>query len=370
MPSGRGEDARCTFRALRSVAQEAGVLDIYGLHEPVPATHRDIQASQVKEPGGINIFHINGDEVDQVFSHLQMNKYRSSYNVIYPAWELSRYPAEWAQKLDLFDEIWAPTHFIADSISPAVNRPVFHMPFASEVLLSRLLGRRYFGVPEQHFLFLFFFDFRSYIQRKNPLAVIDSFKRVMKSRPAAAASLVIKISGAEQAPEAYAQLLSAVEELRQNVVLIDRQMDDDEIKNLIRCADCFVSLHRSEGFGRGLAEAMYLGKPVIGTAYSGNMDFMTEENSLLIPYSLTPLQAGDYPFWSGQVWAEPDLDSAVAAMISLIDRPGYGIALGKRASADLRSNFSYRKIGLAYRQRIARIESEISLAQALLKDAS
>jgi glycosyltransferase involved in cell wall biosynthesis len=116
-------------------------------------------------------------------------------------------------------------------------------------------------------------------------------------------------------------------------------MEDNDIKNLIRCWDCFVSLHRSEGFGRGLSEAMYLGKPVIATAYSGNMDFMTLENSLPVNYQLVNVPNGAYPFGEGQVWAEPDLEDAVNHMLRLIDDSSLGRGMGQRASLTIRRGF-------------------------------
>src|SRR5512136_3068638 len=98
--------------------------------------------------------------------------------------------------------------------------------------------------------------------------------------------------------------------MRDRVIVIWKVFSDNEMRNLIRCCDCFVSLHRSEGFGLGMAEAMYMGKPVIATAYSGNLAFMNESISCLVDYKLIPVEEGQYPFPKGQVWADPDLDQA------------------------------------------------------------
>jgi glycosyltransferase involved in cell wall biosynthesis len=135
-------------------------------------------------------------------------------------------------------------------------------------------------------------------------------------------------------------------------------MQEVEVHNLIRCCDAFVSLHRSEGFGLGLAEAMYLGLPVIGTGYSGNMDFMTTENSMPIGYELVPVPLGAYPHAEGQHWAEPDLDEAESRMIGLLDNPESGRMLGSWASRSIRTGFSYRASGLRIVQRLIEYNGE------------
>lgn len=349
-PIGRGEDIRCMCRALRRVGRRPRVLDIYGMNEPESPMVAEMRSALTRDLGGVNVFHINGDEVAQALSHVPLPQ--DAYNIIYPAWELSRYPAEWARQLDRFDEIWAPSRFIQQSVVPAVQRPVIHMPLACEVLLSSFLGRRYFGIPEGAYAFLFFFDFRSYASRKNPEAVIECFRRMLIERPYTATALVIKVHGAEHAPTEASRLAALLADTAGRAVLIDRTMTDNEVKNLIRCCDSFVSLHRSEGFGRGLAEAMYLGKPVIATAYSGNMDFMTERNSFLVPYRAIGVPAGAYPFARDQVWADPDLNEATRQMVRLVDNPNHGREIGRLASFSIRTSFSYHRAGLRYSERL------------------
>jgi glycosyltransferase involved in cell wall biosynthesis len=139
------------------------------------------------------------------------------------------------------------------------------------------------------------------------------------------------------------------------VVILTETLSENEVYNLIRCCNCFVSLHRSEGYGLGLAEAMYLGLPVIGTGYSGNLDFMTPDNSILISYRLIPVPPDAYPHAEGQHWAEPDLEEATARMIRLVDDPAVGRALGARGSRSMRIGFSYRASGLRYARRLAKM---------------
>lgn len=354
-PIGMGEHVRCTYRALRSVALRPTLTDIYKLVPPDTDELTEFSGACTDRPSDINIFHINGDEVEQALAHLSHRQPWNGCNIIYPAWELARYPEEWAVQLDRFDEIWAPSRFIQEALESVCTRPVVHMPLACEVLLSSLLSRRYFGIPESDYVFLFFFDVRSYPKRKNPKGVISAFRHVLTQRPFAKTRLVLKVNGAELDPQSMEQLRHDLSDMINHVTLLHRVLSDNEVKNLVRCCDCFVSLHRSEGYGRGIAEAMYLGKPVIATAYSGNMDFMTSDTSLEVGYQLVPVGDGEYPHWQDQVWASADVDQAAKHMRTLIDDPSFGMELGRRASVHFRTVFGYRASGLRYRQRLEQI---------------
>lgn len=354
-PIGMGEHIRCVDRAMRSVGLRPGLTDIYQLQQPDAAMEREFATRLRQRLGELNVFHINGDEVAQSLAHLAQRQAAEAYNIVYPAWELARYPDEWARQLDLFDEVWAPSRFIEGSLLNVCKRPVVYMPLACEVSLEKFLGRRYFGIPESDYTFLFFFDLRSYDTRKNCRAVVEAFRRLLAKRTACRARLVLKVNSGGHDPVALERLHSYTEGLGDRLVIIDQVMTDNEIKNLIRCCDCFVSLHRSEGYGRGMAEAMYLGKPVIATGYSGNVDFMPHDAALLVRYELIPVAAGAYPYWRDQVWADPDIEQASDYMIKLHDEPEQGRTLGERAARHIRIKFGYRAIGLRYRKRLDEI---------------
>lgn len=357
-PIGMGEHIRCSFRALRSVAHKPALVDLYGLSDAVESGTLDLVPYASPGLGGINIFHINADEVELALATLGGRMPSDAYNIIYPAWELAKYPDEWIEILNQFDEAWAPSHFIAAALQEKLSRPVINMPLATEVLLDSFLSRRYFGIPEDAYVFLFFYDFRSFASRKNPRAIFHAFRRMLKERPFCNAQLVIKSHGGNA--DASTELLAEFEDLAARVTILDRTMTDNEVKNLVRCSDAFVSLHRSEGFGRGMAEAMYLGKPVVATGYSGNLTFMTESNSHLVGFTLQPLEAGSYPYWEGQVWADPNIEVAADAMGRLIDDPETGRMLGKRASNDIRRHFSYRATGTRFVERLEIVRHELS----------
>jgi glycosyltransferase involved in cell wall biosynthesis len=354
-PTGRGEDVRCSYRSLRSVAVKPAITDIYKLQSPDIDELTEFTLAHSEVAAAINIFHINADEVTQAMAHLCYKEPWGGYKIIYPAWELGRYPQEWALQLDRFDEIWAPSQFVKDSLESECKRPVFHMPLACEVVLSSFLSRRYFGIPESDYVFLFFFDAHSYVQRKNPEAVIKAFRRLLLLKPFSKPRLILKIRGSERAQDAIDRLRESVNDIASHVTIITRAMSDNEVKNLVRCCDCFLSLHRSEGYGRGMAEAMCLGKAVIATAYSGNMDYMSEDTAFLVPFDLVPVEQDAYPHWQNQLWANPDVDIASQYMAKLVDDPSLGRELGTRARRQMRFHSSYRTTGLRYLHRLEAI---------------
>jgi glycosyltransferase involved in cell wall biosynthesis len=363
-PTGRGGTALSFFRSLRAVSMPVKMCEAYthtANKNIDPLLEHELHGFLISRPGGhINIYHLNGNEVDGSLSALKHKLPDGAYNIIYPFWELDKYPQPWLEKLELFDEVWAPSVFIQQTLSKVLTKPIYHMPLPVQVQLTSFFGRKYFGLPEGSYLFLFSFDFRSYLDRKNPGALLNVFEKVRKARPAADIRIVIKVHGTQVSEKSNSDYQNFVKKIRQSgfrdqIILIDQVYNDNEIKNLIRCCDCFVSLHRSEGFGLGMAEAMYLGKPVIATGYSGNLDFMTSDNSCLVDYELIPVNEGQYPFAEGQVWAEPDAEQAADYMRTLLDDRDFGRKLGMLASQSIRKYFSYLALGLRYQSRLENV---------------
>jgi glycosyltransferase involved in cell wall biosynthesis len=359
-PTGRGGTVLSFFRSFRAVSMPVKLCNAYSRSSygnTNPALDDELRDSLLSRPGDrINIYHLNADELDFAQTSLKHKLPDGAYNIIYPFWELSNYPQPWQEKLDLFDEIWAPSVFIQQMLEKTFAKPIYHMPLPVQVEMTSFLGRQHFGLPEGSYLFLFSFDFRSYLDRKNPDALLNVFEMVRKALPGADIRIVIKVHGTDVSAKTKSDYKNFVENIRQSgfrnqIILIDQVYNDNEIKNLIRCCDCFVSLHRSEGFGLGMAEAMYLGKPVIATGYSGNLDFMTKDNSCLVDYELIPVKKGQYPFAEGQVWADPDVEQAYF-MRKLLDDRDYGRVLGLRASQSIRKYFSYLALGLRYQGRL------------------
>lgn len=352
-PSGRGEDVRSAYRALQEVGIAARLLDLHGQVSPDRQARHEFGDALATQPSGLNLYFINGDEVEGALARLG-GLPAHARNILYPAWELPTYPEKWHPWLALFDEIWAPSRFIARSLANFHARPVHLRSLPCQVRLTRLYDRRHFGIPDGAYCFLFFFDFKSFVCRKNPFAAIDAFCNVLQARPTADTRLIIKAHGAsEDADSEQVKQIRQLANIQPRVMLIEGTMSDEETKNLVRLADCFVSLHRAEGFGRGMAEAMSLAKPVIATAYSGNMDFMNPENAFCVDYALTAVREGEYPEWEGQSWADPDVDQAAQHMASLVDDPALGRSMGRAARRDALLSLGYLASGLRYRDALA-----------------
>lgn len=356
-PIGMGEHLRSVWRSMDEVGLGARIVDIYGPHgAPDPEIVAQFDAAITPLLGdGVNVYCINGDEIEQVLRVLPNPMTEGSKNVIYPAWELERYPEEWAKELGRFDEVWAMSAFIQESVAKSVKIPVIHMPLACERKRQALRSRRHFGIRDSAYTFFFSFDFLSFVERKNPFAVIEAFTALSKERPYDDISLIIKTNNSDQRPEMKARFDAAIAPLRDRIVVINQTLSALEMQSLVWVTDCFVSLHRSEGFGFGIAEAMAHGKPVIATAYSGNMDFCSEDTTFLIPYRLIPLRNGDYPHWQGQRWADPDVEAATRAMRELVDNPQKGRHMGARARLRMTINSSFLAAGLRYQSRIGEL---------------
>ena len=356
LPIGMGEHARSTFRAFRAAGAEPGLLDVADHRgDTDPDLDRDFSPFLSAGAGAVNLYCVNGDEADRVIETVGRKAFDGSYNIIYPAWELARYPEPWAKVLRQFDEVWAPSAFIQEAIAGVVSKPVVHMPLAVDLKLSSFLGRRHFGIPEEAFVVLFFFDFSSFADRKNPGAVLRAFELLAARRPDAHIHCVIKSRGGADADEAQTALEDRLAALAPRAQAIYGDLTDNEIKNLVRVCDVFVSLHRSEGFGRGMAEAMAMGRPAIATGYSGNLDFMTPQTSLLVDYDLVPVAKGAYPHGDGQVWAEASPEHASRLIEKLLDDPAEARAIGQRARRHIRENFSVHAIGQRYVDRLKAI---------------
>lgn len=292
-----------------------------------------------------NVFFVNADQLPVVRGVLGHGAFAGRRNVGYFLWELEHFPAAWRGAFALVDEVWVPTEFVRAAIAAATTRPVRRLPKAIEFEPSVGLDRAYFGLPPDACIFLFSFDFNSFVARKNPQAAIAAFRQAFAATVPGVRLLVKSING-ERHPEALAEL-QRVAAGDARIEVRDGFLTRAEMYGLLGCADCHVSLHRSEGFGLGLAESMYLGKPVIATGYSGNLDFMDRDNSLLVDYRLVPVAAGAYPHAVGQHWADPDVAQAARHMRRVFEDRAFARQLGAVAAASIRRSHSQLACGQA-----------------------
>lgn len=264
-------------------------------------------------------------------------------------WEVSRFPPALWQAFDDVDEVWAGSTHIADALSePAAAH---HVPLTQVCVpvrhpRPRPSTRAALGLPDG-FVFLVVFGYYSSIARKNPAGAIDAFRRAFGPREGV--SLVIKCIDEDAHPDEHAALLAAAGG-HPDVHVMPGYISRDEMDALVAQSDAVVSLHRAEGFGFTPAEAMALGKPVIATGYSGTTDYMTAENSLMIPFDLVRIGPGGGPYPPDAHWAEPDLDAAAEAMRRLVHDPELGRRLGDRAARDMAARYAPSPAGRRMRE--------------------
>jgi glycosyltransferase involved in cell wall biosynthesis len=248
------------------------------------------------------------------------------------AWEVEVFPEWMARSEVLVDEIWTYSHHAAAAIEAACTVPV-HV-FAPPVFVPSdidAIDRAEVGITDD-FTFLFCFDLASGFERKNPLAVVQAFCRAFA--PGDGPRLLIKTVNGSSAPSAWARVQAAVEG-RVDIEVRDGYQSSDRQRALMTAADCYVSLHRAEGYGLTLAEAMAVGRPVIGTGYSGNLEFMTDDTSVMVPFEMKRIPFGCPPYPPTALWAEPDIDEAAQAMRNMAADPASAARLGARARAHM-----------------------------------
>ena len=273
------------------------------------------------------------------------------YRIAYWAWELAAVPDEWVEVAPLVDEIWAPTEFVAEAMRRRMPRAVYDMLPGVEVTPVEPVARAEFNIPQEHCVFLFMFDLHSQLHRKNPAGVVRAFKDAFRADDAA--TLVIKASGGDIHHEDLARLQELCR--GENIILIHELMTRPRAYGLIAMCDCFVSLHRSEGFGLGLAEAMLLGKPAIGTGYSGNLAFMNRENSMLVDFEMVEIDEDRPIYTRGNQWAEPSIAHAAAHMRYVYENRGEASARAAAVQPQIQQLLSLEAAGRRMRTRLEEI---------------
>jgi len=267
-------------------------------------------------------------------------------------WEFGQAPLEWRRIARSLDEVWAPSRFVAHALRQTLEVPVMDLPPGVEVGEVIPFDRALLGVPESHTLFLFVFDANSVTERKNPLGLITAFRRAFRSD--GKATLVIKAGNLRRCAEEDSRIRAAARQA--GAIILDQTLPRGELNGLIQACDCYVSLHRSEGFGLTMAEAMLLGKPVIGTAYSANLEFMDRGNSLLIGYELVPVGRQIGPYSKDLLWAEPSVVEAAEAMRWIHEHADEARALGERARISAEETLSLQAAGKKFARRLEEIK--------------
>jgi glycosyltransferase involved in cell wall biosynthesis len=344
---GIGEAARRMAQALRAVNHPVSAHAI-----ALPELFEDRIAFDTA-PSAVSRFdtvliHLNPDTLIYLLDNgrIPLEGLIGRRRIGYWAWELPMFPPRWCAGFEKVDEIWTLSHFTADVIARATDKPVRMVPLAVPALdIPRDEARADFSLPLDATVFLTTFDFNSTPARKNPLGVVRAFLDAFPAaRSRSAPLLVLKYHGRTNRAAEYQEMLEhAAADPR--LILIDEIFTEARLRRLQAACDVYVSLHRSEGFGLNIAECMGAGKIAIATDFSGNCDFMTAENSLLVPYTVRRLRGGEYYQGDGQWWAEPDHAAAVEAMRRAASGSAEMRMLGARAREHIKRHYAYETTG-------------------------
>lgn len=279
-----------------------------------------------------------------------------TYRIGYWYWELDTIPESWLKQCKLIDEVWAATNFVADALRQRFGSRVYTMFPGIQLAQFRRRPRSYFGLAgKNEFMFLFIFHLMNVMERKNPLGLIRAFKQAFSVNEPV--RLVLKMSFGERHPLSMQEIRLAAAGAK--ITVIDGIFSQDETLSLIDACNAYVSLHRSEGLGLTMAEAMLLGKPVIATRYSGNVDFMDDTNSLLVDYRLVQLGRTIPPYDADTHWAEPSVDHAVSLMRQVYENPRWAAELGAKAKVDANANMSLQTAGQRMAERLLQISGKL-----------
>lgn len=347
--SGLGEDARMAARVLSDAKIPFVVLNV----SPGPGMpDEEVGTFSSELPYAINLFAMTAAATAGAVAKMGHAKIGDHYNIGFWPWELPELPEFWHHSYEAMDEIWASSNFTYSAFIRSSPKPVKHMPFAVLAEETKGLTRLDFGLPPDTFLFGFAFDGLSGFARKAPSFVIEAFKAAF---PKEDRSVGLVIKGMRVFSDPKWREIQATVDQDDRIYLITESLPRGSLLDLWRSIDCFVSLHRSEGFGRNIAETMLLEKPVIVTAHSGNMDFTNHCTAALVLCDLKSVRSGEYPYGTGQLWAEPRIASASKKMRKIASDSELRDKLAAEATRMIITKYSSEVVGLKWKTAFRKI---------------
>ena len=354
---GIGEDLRMAVEACEAAGIPYAIVNF----SPGASTRQDDRllagrtgtaGEAASAPYATNIFCLTAFETARLYLEHGPGLFEGRRNIGWWPWELPVWPERWRPALNLVDEIWAASRFSQDAYQAAMgdgsNIPVHLMPLSVSVARRAQCIRQQFGLPARKFLFLYLFDANSWWSRKNPIAILKAFQRAFPASDQDV-GLVFKVSHSGPQDRRYREFMARCAS-DQRVHVLSGVLDRPDVLGLMDVCDAYVSLHRSEGFGRTLAEALLLGKPVVGTDFSGNIDFLNEKNGFPVACRARRVKAGEYAFIAetdGARWAEPNILDAARQMRAA--RAAAGREFSRALAARMADVFSPLRIGTRMR---------------------
>ena len=351
---GVGEAARSLTSTLQSAGVAVSTINYTDTQSRMNHAYVTDDVSKYK----VVLASMNAEQLTHSPHLLGASFYQNRYVIGQWFWELDTAPRWYEPAWPMVNEMWAPTHFIEQMLlaSAPSSVKVSYVPLpVVKPKIDASITRVHFGLDDS-FVFLFAFDFMSVMKRKNPLALVEAFTHAFA--PGSGPKLVIKAINGDKRSAEREQLLAATSQ-HPDITVIDTYFSRVETSSLMNLANCYVSLHRSEGLGLTMSEAMALGKPVIATGYSGNCDFMNENNSYLVPW--TRVKVGDHAegYSPDASWAEPDVAEAARLMQYVYENQVEAAQMGQKAQEEILNRFSHAASGAIMKNRLSEIWTEL-----------
>lgn len=341
--SGIAEASRLNALALQSAGVSISFHNYYAERRGIRKDEELHEFNTLETNYNINLFQINLNALTNFFEVNSNDILKDKYNIAYWAWEFKEIPDEILPFLAIFDEIWVPSNFCVEAFANVAAIPVIRFLHPIHSSVTNEFSKEALGIPNDSFNFLTIFDSISTTERKNPFGAIEAFQKAFPSDNSAV-KLIIKTFNLERNEALMKQLNESISKF-ENIILINENYDKSKMESLLQNCDALISLHRSEGFGLTMAEAMSYGKPVVGTGYSGNIDYMNINNSFLVPYDFTELKDDCGILKKGYVMAEPDVNQAAELLKSIVSNTDNATKIGLRAQKDIQTNLSIHAIG-------------------------
>ena len=356
---GVGEAARVLVSTMKSVDIAVSTINYTDTQSRLGHPYSTDDVSRFKAA----LVSMNAEQLTHSPNRLGANFYSNRYVIGQWFWELEQAPEWYAPAWPMVNEMWAPTRFIEHMLrnSAPKNVTISYVPLpVTRPPIDASLSRAHFNIDDR-FMFLFAFDFMSVMKRKNPLGLIDAFTRAFPA--GSGAQLVIKAINGDKRPNERAQLMAAAAQ-HPDITVMDAYLSRVETSSLMNLADCYVSLHRSEGLGLTLSEAMSHGKPVIATNYSGNIDFMDTTNSYLVSWERVAVGQNAEGYAADATWAEPNINEAAQMMRFVFENQTEAAQIGQNAQSDILNRFSEAASGAIMKSRLSEIWNHLMTSSA------
>ena len=347
---GLGEAIRLLIKAI----EKANIPHVL-LNYDTPTAHRhnDVtyQNFSKEAPYLINLVLLGPTEARKIATYFNIDFFKNKYNIFFLNWESENLPQEYIKNLNFYDEIWTPATYCSEVVNKNCSTPTKTISYPLEIIIDNafdLESDNFYN--KSKFNFLYIFDYNSTLERKNTLNLIKAFKLAFL-KDDNSVCLTIKTSRSTRFSYEKELLLAEIANY-QNIKIIEKIFDKNTLHKIINGCDSYVSLHRSEGFGLTMAEAMYFGKPVIATGYSGNTEFMNSSNSFLVKYKLCKVETNIINYDTSTIWSEPDVNHAAELMqiVKLNTEAVKSIAI--KGQSDIKKYFSVDEIGTKIKEEI------------------